>query len=484
MSAADDNKPRRRAPKTPFDTPPARAGETRSYSRRDVEDDDRQHRPAREPEPKPLEGKKSEPPEIRAEADSSERAIMRRSDAEEREAAPPRRRRREEDDYSFLDTPPGALREDERQPGESETHFRRRRAPSPEEYGKEVIKPLVRLLRWVRALATFSTVAYGVAFFVILYAVEFEAEDNLYTAAMLYLPPYGWMLPMVVLLPMCAIFRPLLCIVYAVCAAVLLWFWMGYRMNDPRPARGPALTVVSNNIGQNHGKSIEPFVQAEDPDLVVLQDAMNRGPEYARRFPAYFIMGQDEFLLISKYRILSQGRVPVLNGGKEPVAAWFEVDWKGRSVIVYSVHLPTPRSHLEALNGIGWLATVFGKSDGYGSKVKLDSQAFWANQKQLAESVAAHLKSERRPFIVCGDFNAPDHGVVYRTFSAQLTDSFHKAGHGYGFSFPGDSRLPPWLRLDQIWAGAGFDPIYAATEPGRRSQHRAVVARLEWNTAK
>ncbi|MBI3876505.1 MAG: endonuclease/exonuclease/phosphatase family protein, partial [Verrucomicrobia bacterium] len=480
----DDNKPRRRAPKTPFDTPSARSGETRSFTRRDVEDDDRQHRPAREPEPKPPEEKKSEPLEIRAESDSREHSVVRHSDAEQREAAPPRRRRREEEDYSFLDTPPGELREDERQPGESETHFRRRRAPSPEEYGHEIVKPLKRLWRWFCTLVTAATVLYVFVFSLALYAVEFEAEDNIYTAALLYLPPYGWLIPSAVLGFLCAATRPMLCILHAVCAAFLLWFWMGYRMNDPKPARGPALTVVSNNVGQNHGKSIEPFVQAEEADLIVLQDAMSRGPEYARKFPSHYIVGQDEFLLISKFPIRSQGRVPVLNGGKEPVAAWFEVDWKGRTVVVYSVHLPTPRRQLEALKGLGLLATLFGSSGGHGSKVKLDSGAFWANQKQLAEGIVAQLQAERRPFIVCGDFNAPDHGVVYRTFSARLTDSFHKAGHGYGFSFPGDSWFSAWLRLDQIWAGTGFDPVYAATETERPSQHRAVVARLEWNTTK
>lgn len=479
MPAPDENRPRRRVPKTPFDTPPARTGETRSFTRNELQDDDRQHRPAREPQPDPSRSPKASPPA--AVPAEPERAVARRSREEDRrEEVPPRRSRREdEEDYSFLEAPPEAPRGDE-----SETQFRRRREPRPEEYGKEILRPLMRLFRWFRVTVTFATLAYGVAFFILLYAIEYEAEDNIYTAAMLYLPPYGWLLPGIALGFLCIFARPMLCLLPAICTAFLLWFWMGYRFNDPKPARGPALTVVSNNWGQNHGKSIEPFVQAEDADLVVLQDAQNRGPEFARKFPGHFIAGEDEFLLISRFKILSQGRVPVLNGGREPVAAWFEVDWKGKSIIIYSLHLPTPRKHLEALNGIGWLATMFGSSGGYGSKVKLDSRAFWENQKLLAESVATRLRAERRPFIVCGDFNAPDHGIVYRTFSVQLVDSFQRAGHGYGFSFPGDSRLPPWLRLDQIWAGTGFEPIYAATEAGRPSQHRAVVARLEWNAVK
>ena len=91
------------------------------------------------------------------------------------------------------------------------------------------------------------------------------------------------------------------------------------------------------------------------------------------------------------------------------------------------------------------------------------------------------LSRETLPFIVCGDFNTPDHGIIYHTVSRGLTDAHLHAGRGWGLTFPGATRNPlslhgPWLRLDYAFAGRGWQPVYCSPEPGRRSQHCAVAA--------
>jgi endonuclease/exonuclease/phosphatase (EEP) superfamily protein YafD len=91
------------------------------------------------------------------------------------------------------------------------------------------------------------------------------------------------------------------------------------------------------------------------------------------------------------------------------------------------------------------------------------------------------LRAEKLPYIVCGDFNTPDNGYIHRILAERMIDAHATAGNGWGLTFPGGTggraaRHGPWLRIDYAYAGRGWKPVYCETDPGRRSQHRAVAA--------
>lgn len=511
MSEPDDNRPRRRVPKDPFANPPATppfrptppqeptptrtprsAASVRpadpepvqparrkpepeptpeSPSRalirvkqpdqplREPDEEPRRRRFEDEDEPRPRHRKRAPDPE---EVEEEPRR-KKRDPFEEEDEAPPRRRRRDEEERDYPDEP--------------KPRGRRR---EPESAESKLVRPLVKLLKWVRTLLEVSTVLYVTALIFILVTLEWSGEESVFTAALLYLPPYGWLAPLVLLAPMSLLFRPWLLPVHLVCVAGVLGLYMKYRHHEPLPGKGTTVTLVTNNIGESRGKSVNPFVQLENPDLIVLQDAGGRGPEYRRVYTNHYMAGISQFLLISKLPIKSAEIVPLRGAESEPVAACFEVDFHGRPLAIYSVHLPTARNHLEAVKGLGIFAMLFGKEGGHGQKVRTDSAKFWANQIGLARALAEHIEQDKRQCVIAGDFNAPNHGVVYRTFISKFTDAFNARGRGYGFSFPGDSRVGPWLRLDQVMSSERLVPIYCRTEEGRRSQHRAVVARFEW----
>ena len=107
---------------------------------------------------------------------------------------------------------------------------------------------------------------------------------------------------------------------------------------------------------------------------------------------------------------------------------------------------------------------------------------------QLERDLLSVFQHEKRPFLAVGDFNMPDHGYAYHLFAGQLTDAAKRAGRGYGFTLPGTTRNPlslfgPWLRIDYIFSSAALKPIYCRTEDWRKSQHRAVAARLTMKPA-
>ncbi|MBA2594298.1 MAG: endonuclease/exonuclease/phosphatase family protein [Gammaproteobacteria bacterium] len=80
---------------------------------------------------------------------------------------------------------------------------------------------------------------------------------------------------------------------------------------------------------------------------------------------------------------------------------------------------------------------------------------------QLAQKLMERLRSEKHPFLVVGDFNAPSPGYIRRIFSAELTDAAAAKGRGYGLTFPGATLNPlslfgPWLRIDYIFASKNW----------------------------
>ena len=163
------------------------------------------------------------------------------------------------------------------------------------------------------------------------------------------------------------------------------------------------------------------------------------------------------------------------NGKVKPreraLAARFEVQIGGQPVALYSIHFLTPRAYfMEILRGRLRTGLV-------------DVQAWTSAKAESARAVTALIAAERIPAVIAGDLNTPDHGYIYHLFSRVAVDAFAKAGSGWGLTFPGSTHNPvaffgPWLRLDYLFSTGGLEPLSCYPEPGRRSQHCAVVGRF------
>jgi len=60
------------------------------------------------------------------------------------------------------------------------------------------------------------------------------------------------------------------------------------------------------------------------------------------------------------------------------------------------------------------------------------------------------------PFIICGDFNETPYGYNYMKLRKHFSNSFEKAGSGFGFSFNGRIFF---LRIDHHFVSQGVNPI-------------------------
>jgi endonuclease/exonuclease/phosphatase family metal-dependent hydrolase len=339
-------------------------------------------------------------------------------------------------------------------------------------------------VQWARIILTTLTVIYCVAFLGILVGIEYYAEDFYFLSTAMYLPPWGWLMPLIPLAFLSLFVYARLLIAHAACVPILIFGFMDLRWHSWATPINPTIRIVTNNIGQSHKTSYKDFADLQKADLIALQDAnaAARGPELAQQHPDRYIVGKDQFILISRFPVRAADVLPMPDPAdpRQRLAAWFEIEAHGQPLLIFVLHMPTPRDQLNAMKGLGAFSALLGREGGHGSKVREDNAAFFRNQIKLAQQMVNITRAAKVPFIVCGDFNVPTHGTTYRLYRDNWIEAFNERGQGVGATFPGDTALPPWLRLDNIYCSrTGLRPVHAEAEEGRKSQHLAMSATFE-----
>lgn len=333
----------------------------------------------------------------------------------------------------------------------------------------------------LRLAAGWFTWLYVGGLVLLLAWLEWRGEHLALTGALLFAPPLVLLLPVVVLAPYCLLMRPRLLVVHAAAVALVVFGYMSFRWSAEPPVRDDEVRLITHNVGQGSRPQFYAFVAAEKPDILALQDSRGRGGELAKKYPGQHVVTRGEFHLVSRFPILKSEPVEQAKWLGRSVAARYELLVRDRPLILYNVHLPTPRQQLNRFLSGRAIADMLVEED---STRRPTTYGEWTRARlRLANDLAAVFERETMPFLVCGDFNTPDHGVIYHTVSRRLIDAHLRAGRGWGFTFPGSTGNPfslrqPWIRIDYAFAGRGWKPIWCQPEPGRRSQHCAVLARF------
>jgi len=341
---------------------------------------------------------------------------------------------------------------------------------------------LARALFWARRVAGWLTAGYVGGLLVLLLGLEWWGERSWVFSLLLYAPIQMCLLPLLVLTPFCLLFRWRL-VAWHFAAIVLVFFgYMTFRWSSVPPATGAELKAVTFNFGESNRPQFLSFLEAEKPDILLLQDAVGRGPDFAAKLPGMYMKDLGQFVFLSKFPIQKAALVDSVQTDGVTVAARYEIEFQGRTIAIYNVHLPTPRQQLARFLGG---RRILGDLVGHGRReVGYGDYRDWVRERiRLGRALAAVLAQERCPMVVGGDFNTPDHGYIYHMFAGEMTDAFAKAGRGWGLSFPGSTHNPvsfygPWLRIDYFFAGRGWQVTECRPEPGGKSQHKAVFARF------
>jgi vancomycin resistance protein VanJ len=345
------------------------------------------------------------------------------------------------------------------------------------------------LTRQLRRLVRFLTALYMVGLVMTWAGLSLVGESNLTTAFLLYLPPVIWFLPFPFLLIAALVLDRKSAVLLSALGSLILFLWVQFRPFGPKwqtSSRDDALTVLTYNRGQQGSQSLQPFKNSILPDVVVLQDAGGRAEGYLRS-PGY-VEFQDarsvgEHTLLSRYPILDAGLLQGPGPHPGPRSARFVIDWKGHQVVIYSVHLKTPRDVLRSQSRGGFLYGILGVPGTPWAERRRAGQQFWDGQLADATALIDAVADEVLPCIIAGDFNAPHLGTLYRRLTQKWIDAHSNAGRGFGFTFPGTTRNPlsaggPWMRIDYIFVTPDWHVEACQTETDRASQHRALGARL------
>jgi endonuclease/exonuclease/phosphatase family metal-dependent hydrolase len=349
-----------------------------------------------------------------------------------------------------------------------------------------------KFLKVLRQTLTVASLLYLIVLCAVLYLLDHCLESEWYFSPLIYLPPQGWLLPLVVLTPLALFLRPWVLIFHFLAAFAVMLFFMHFYSPKTNAENVPAdsvLTVVTANIGQRKTSTLQPFLDEMDPDVITFQEGVYPKGAFDAGNPGYEYRTVGEFTLASKLPILDAGLVPDVTFEGLPVAAWFELDYTNRPIVVYSVHMPTPRHYLLDLRGNGFMVSADRQEGIFSADVREEYRYYWSMRFELARGLIACLAKEKRPMIICGDFNTPDHGDIYQMFASHFTDVFANVGQGYGFTFPGDTHVAvagyrPWLRLDYQFADTNWKPVEALVEPLKHAQHLAVSASYQLKDAK
>ncbi len=337
-------------------------------------------------------------------------------------------------------------------------------------------------LKWTRHVLGWATLVYVAGLLLLLLGLEWWGERSWIFSVLLYAPIQTCLLPLALLSPLCLLFRWRMVLWHITAAFILVFVYMTFRWSSVPPTSGSELRAVTFNFGESNRPQFMSFLAAEKPDIIVLQDARNRGADLAGKIPGMYFSDLGQFAFLSKFPIQKAAVVDSVQIHGEPVAARYEIQFQGRAIAIYSVHLPTPRQQLSRFLGgrriLGDLVGHGRREAGYGNYRE------WIHERiSLAKALAQVLGEERQPMIVGGDFNTPDHGYIYHLFAGEMSDCFAHVGRGWGLTFPGSTHNPisffgPWLRIDYFFTGKGWRVTECRPEPGGKSQHKAVFARF------
>ena len=293
------------------------------------------------------------------------------------------------------------------------------------------------------------------------------------TTFVLFAPRWPVLLPLGVLLPLAVLSRrratlwPLL-----VATALAVGPWMGFCVPLHLPGRSaspPLLTlrVMTCNVERGRAVGLAALIESTAPDVVLMQETPGPGVWTSRLLagPGWHVSYQGGLAIAS--------RLPIVESETRSLAkpAWaggwirrFELATSVGPIHVYCVHLETPREGLEAVirGGRGGIPALRDNME---------------QRSREADTASRWVAQSSAPFLVAGDFNMPTDSPIYRRYWSSWINAFAESGFGLGHS-----KFTRWfgIRIDHILAGPGWRSRRCRVGPAVGSDHRPVIADLEW----
>ncbi len=286
-------------------------------------------------------------------------------------------------------------------------------------------------------------------------------------AVNMYLPQWAWGIPVLLLAPV-TFFK----------ARKLLWapafalFWvavplMGFQWRfPPKPTPGTLhIRIMTYNVkgGRRDAAAIAADITRYHPDILLMQDQQGVLQGIVGKLLKSWNVRYDyQFVIASHFPILNTEQMPGDTNPDMHCCLRATLMANGTPVTVYDVHLRSPREGLLSLK-TGHTAHMLHNI---------------AERLQESARLKNYLLHEHGPLLVAGDFNSTDWALALRNcFAAGLHDAFLQAGRGYGYTYGQYTPLhTPFMRIDHILTGRGWQANWLTTGNALGSDHRPVIA--------
>lgn len=287
-------------------------------------------------------------------------------------------------------------------------------------------------------------------------------------AIIAYVPQLPFGAPTVVLLAWAAWKRDRLSAgVTALTALLFVLGPMDLKVRQSSAHEGAALRVMTYNIrgGTWRLDHVLATIREARPDVVCLQEAQLhtdlRSRELERRIreglPGYVGHRCESIMTLARTETVSFDDERLMVGRRSRPIVWATVRSGPREVTIGNVHFVLS-SPMGSVRTIGLRRYV--------------EQAVEVRMAQ-ARALRAAARRHREPLILCGDFNTPPRGLVYRMLAAGWTDAFGAVGTGFGCTF---ASPMPVLRIDYVWLSGDIKPVRTMVPAATGSDHRPVIA--------
>lgn len=304
------------------------------------------------------------------------------------------------------------------------------------------------------------------------------AEAAWWSTLLLYLPQVGYALPVVPLLLIAALQRHRKALgLNALSLLVVAGPMMGFNL--PRPRFGPApvasrVRVLAYNVLGSGGElnSVHSQVEKFRPDVVVFSEARayRQDARFIKRLtgllPGWHYIRAADVLVASRWPFVQTYHTPLsLGAGSDPSTE--------REIVHAIVDAPFGTFHVVGVH----FRTALYPSTLRTERHRLNRYLAHtgAIRKEQADALARYLRGLRGPTLVCGDFNTPPAGRVYRRLKQGFRDAFGEAGVGWGYTYPSHF---PLLRIDYVFCSSHWVPLFATVGPEPGSDHRPLFAEL------
>ena len=290
-------------------------------------------------------------------------------------------------------------------------------------------------------------------------------------AAVVLVPPWCWLVPGVALgVAGCRQNKRLLVAVLGLWTLFAVLFVEEARSllrvsGSPSAVRrtwrdgGETVRVVSLNCNVGRPHCAEE-VAAWNPDVVLLQESPSRE---ALNELSQMLFGDDgEVLHGGDVSILVNGKITRSSSNRSSNFVHAKVELaNGFRADVVGLRLAPPAFRLDFWRSGFW-------SEHRDVRIKHRRQILGLMRRLEGLTDHEHL-------IVGGDFNSPPYDDALTPLRPLLFDTFQAAGRGWGAT---GANEYPLFRVDQIWAGRGFQADAVCAQRTVHSDHRMVVCDL------